>query len=333
MNKKVLITGADGFIGSHLTEKLIISGYDVKAFCFYNSFSSYGWIDKLPSDVKKNIECILGDIRDFQVLKEAMQGCEQVFHLASLIAIPYSYKAPLSYIQTNINGTLNVLEAARDLEIKKIIHTSTSEVYGSARFIPINEDHPLQAQSPYAASKIGADQIALSFFKSFNTPVCILRPFNTYGPRQSCRAVIPSIITQIASGSKVINLGSLSPTRDFNFISDTCNAFIAVAESTKTIGEVINSASNHEISIGDTAKLISEVMNQNITIISDKKRIRPEKSEVDRLFGDNHKLCRLTGWKPQFSGLDGLRRGLSITAEWFSKKSNLELFNNQTYQI
>ena len=330
---KILVTGADGFIGSHLVERLLKRGYQVRAFCIYNSLGSNGWLDTLPKEIKQNIEIELGDIRDYDRVKEAMSGCDQVFHLAALIAIPYSYKAPSSYIQTNINGTLNILQSARDQDVKKIIHTSTSEVYGSAKFVPITEDHPLQAQSPYAATKIAADQLALSFFKSFNTPVTILRPFNTYGPRQSARAVIPTIISQIASGVKKINLGSLSPTRDFNFISDTCDAFIAVAESTRTVGEILNCASKFEISIRDTASLISKVMNKDVEIISKTERIRPKNSEVNRLFGENKKLLEMTNWSPKFQGIDGFSKGLLKTAEWFSDPENLKFYNFKSYQI
>ncbi len=330
---KILVTGADGFIGSHLVERLLRNGYEVKAFCIYNSSGSHGWLDTLPQNIKENIEIVLGDIRDFDKVKESMSDCNQVFHLAALISIPYSYTAPSSYIETNINGTLNILRSARDLELEKVIHTSTSEVYGSAQFVPINEKHPIQAQSPYAATKIGADQLALSFYKSFATPVCILRPFNTYGPRQSCRAVIPTIISQISSGKKKINLGSLTPTRDFNYVNDTCDAFIAVAESRKTIGEVINSASNFEISIGETVALISKVMNTKVEIISEAKRIRPEKSEVNRLYGDNKKLFELTNWDPKFQGIEGFGKGLLKTANWFSNSDNLKYYNLGFNQI
>lgn len=330
---KALVTGADGFIGSHLVEKLLTRGYQVRAFCIYNSSGSNGWLDTLPKEIKQNIEIELGDIRDFNRVKQVISGCEEVFHLAALIAIPYSYQAPSSYIETNINGTLNILQAAREKDVKKIIHTSTSEVYGSAQFVPISEEHPLQAQSPYAATKIGADQLALSFFRSFNIPVTILRPFNTYGPRQSARAVIPTIITQIASGAKTINLGSLTPTRDFNFISDTCDAFIAVAESTRTVGEIFNSASNFEISIGDTANLISKVMNKDVEIITKTERIRPNKSEVNRLFGENKKLLEMTNWSPKFQGIEGFSKGLLQTAQWFSDPENLKFYDFNSYQI
>ena len=323
---KVLVTGADGFIGSHLVELLIDHGYEVKAFCFYNSSGSWGWLDRLSTEKRSNLEVFLGDIRDQLTVREAMKGCEMVFHLAALIAIPYSYVAPSSYIDTNIKGTLNVVQAARDLDISRVIHTSTSETYGSAQFVPITESHPLVAQYPYAASKIGADQLALSYWKSFSLPVTVLRPFNTYGPRQSNRAVIPQIITQIANKKKIIRLGDISPTRDFNFVRDTCLAFIAVAKSNNTLGEVINSSSNFEISIGETAKLISELMNQTIEIKSDDKRIRPVNSEVNRLIGDNEKILRLTDWAPIYQGIDGFKMGLEITIEWFTDLNNLKLY-------
>jgi len=324
---KAFVTGADGFIGSHLVELLLEQGYDVTAFCLYNSFGSLGWLDNLPLGKKKFVKVVLGDIRDKSSIKKGMRGCDVVFHLAALIAIPYSYIAPSSYVDTNIHGTLNVLQLARDLNISRIIHTSTSETYGSAQFIPITELHPLVAQSPYAASKIGADQMAISFWKSFEMPITILRPFNTYGPRQSNRAVIPQIITQIVNKKDTIQLGSLNPTRDFNFVKDTASAFIATAKSRKTIGEIINSASNFEISIGDTANLISELMNHTITIEMESERLRPDKSEVNRLYGCNKKIQTLTDWKPQFQGLEGFRKGLEITIEWFQDSDNLKLYH------
>ena len=330
---KTLVTGSDGFIGSHLVESLVNDGETVKAFCFYNSNNSWGWLDNVPSDIKENIEVFLGDIRDPNCVKKAMEGCDTVFHLAALIGIPYSYISPSSYIDTNIHGTLNVIQSARELEVQKVIHTSTSETYGSAQFVPIDESHPLVGQSPYAASKIGADQMALSYHKSFNTPIAILRPFNTYGPRQSNRAVIPTIITQIASGIKKIKLGDVSPTRDFNYVQDTCNAFKAAAKSKDTIGKVINSASNFEISIMETAKLISEIMNVEIEVISENERMRPKNSEVNRLFGDNLLLKELTNWEPKFSGIDGFKEGLKITIDWFSKQENLEMYKTNTYVV
>ena len=333
IKKKILVTGADGFIGSHLVEFLLKKGLDVKAFCFYNSNGSWGWLDTLPEEVKKNLEVILGDIRDPEIVRYAMQDCYQVYHLAALIAIPYSYIAPSSYIDTNIKGTLNVLQAAKEFNLEKIIQTSTSETYGSAQFVPINEKHPLVGQSPYAASKIGADQLAISFWHSFNLPVSIIRPFNTYGPRQSSRAVIPTIISQIASGRKNISLGSTSPTRDFNYILDTCNAFYCVANSEKTIGKVINAASNFEISIGDTAKLIAEVMNVEIKFDFDINRLRPKGSEVNRLFGDNTLIKSLTGWKPDYAGIEGFKKGLAKTSEWFCDPINLKKYKPNKYMI
>ena len=331
--KKVLVTGADGFIGSHLVELLVKKGYEVKAFCLYNSNNSYGWIDDLDESIKNNIEIILGDIRDFMSVKDAMRGCNMVFHLAALIAIPYSYIAPKSYIDTNITGTLNVVQSARELNLEKVIHTSTSETYGSAQFVPIDETHPLVGQSPYAASKIGADQIALSYWRSFDTPISVIRPFNTYGPRQSARAVIPTIITQIATGKRDIKLGAITPTRDFNYVEDTCKAFIAIAESKKSIGKVINSASNFEISIGDTVNLITEIMNVDVNIITDEERLRPNKSEVNRLFGENSLLLELTNWDPKYIGNDGFRKGLKLTIDWFSEPSNLKYYNPYKYTV
>ena len=330
---KVLVTGADGFIGSHLVEALIKDNYEVKAFCLYNSNSTWGWLEYIPNDLKKNLEVVLGDIRDPICVREAMKGCDLVFHLAALIAIPYSYVAASSYVDTNIKGTLNIVQAAKDLGVNKVVHTSTSETYGTAQFVPITEDHPLVGQSPYAASKIGADQIALSYWRSFETPVAVIRPFNTYGPRQSARAVIPTIISQIASGRRHINLGKLSPTRDFNFVSDTCNAFIEIAKSEKVCGEVINAASKFEISIEETALLIADVMGENIEIKTDEKRIRPKGSEVERLFGDNSKLINLTNWEASYGGLSGFRKGLEVTAEWFSDPSNLRLYKPDDYAV
>ena len=320
---KVLITGSDGFIGSHLTEALVRKGFDVRAFVLYNSLNSWGWLDYTDSEIKKQIEVFAGDVRDPHGVKTAMEGCDIVFHLAALIAIPYSYHSPDSYIDTNIKGTLNVVQAAKELGVPKVIHTSTSEVYGTANFVPITEKHPLQGQSPYSASKIGADQIAMSFYTSFGTPVSIIRPFNTYGPRQSTRAVIPTIITQIAGGQRKIKLGALEPTRDFNYIEDTISGFIEIAKSEATIGEVINIGNNYEISIGDTANLIAEIMSADIDFETETDRLRPEKSEVFRLWCDNSKAKNLINWQPKYSGKKGLKEGLRKTIEWFTVKEHL----------
>lgn len=331
--KKVLVTGADGFIGSHLSEHLVRLGCDVRAFVYYNSFNSWGWLDQSEQEIKSSLEVFAGDIRDPYGVRNAIKGCDVVFHLAALIAIPYSYHSPETYIDTNIKGTLNVVQAARDLEVQKILHTSTSEVYGTARFVPITEEHPLQGQSPYSASKIGADQIAMSFYDSFDTPVSIVRPFNTYGPRQSARAIIPTVITQIASGKRHIKLGSLHPTRDFNYVLDTVRGFVAAAESERSIGRVINIGSNYEVSIGDTVKLISEVMGKEIEIVTDEQRLRPEKSEVERLWADNGKAKEILNWEPEFGGMEGLRNGLKMTVEWFSNFENLKQYKADFYNI
>ncbi|ABM76868.1 NAD-dependent 4,6-dehydratase LegB [Prochlorococcus marinus] len=328
-----LVTGADGFIGSHLVEYLLNKGCNVRAFCLYNSNGSWGWLDRIDKEYKKNIEVVLGDIRDPICVKNALKGCDHVYHLAALIAIPYSYMAPASYVETNIMGTLNVIQAARELDVSKVVHTSTSETYGTAQFVPITEDHPLVAQSPYAASKIGADQIALSYWRSFETPVSVIRPFNTYGPRQSCRAVIPTIITQIAGGEKRIKLGSTTPTRDFNFILDTCSAFYEVGKSEACVGQVVNAASNYEISIGETVSLIADAMGARVEISSEAERVRPERSEVNRLFGDNSRIKRLTEWRPKYDGKDGFKRGIARTVEWFTKPNNLALYKLGQYSI
>lgn len=331
--KKILVTGADGFIGSHLVEAVMRRGYDVRAFVLYNSFNSWGWLDHTPDDIKKNLDVFAGDVRDPHGVREAMRGCDAVVHLAALIAIPYSYHSPDTYIDTNIKGTLNIVQAARELGVSKVIHTSTSEVYGTARFVPITEEHPLQGQSPYSASKIGADQIALSFYYSFGTPVTVVRPFNTYGPRQSARAVIPTIISQIASGARKIRLGSLHPTRDFNYVADTVAGFIAVTESERSVGEVINIGCNYEISIGDTAALIADIMGVDIEIETDDIRLRPDMSEVERLWADNRKALELTGWQPNYGGKEGLRRGLTETIDWFSNLDNLSYYKADRYNI
>ncbi len=329
----ILITGADGFIGSHLAEALVRAGYNIRAFVLYNSFNSWGWLDHCAPDIKGTFEVFAGDIRDPHGVKEAMKGCDVVLHLAALIAIPYSYHSPDTYVDTNIKGTLNVLQAARELGVKRVVHTSTSEVYGTARFVPITEEHPLQGQSPYSASKIGADQLAFSFYSSFGLPVVIARPFNTYGPRQSARAVIPTIITQIASGQRKIKLGAVSPTRDFNYVQDTVAGFIAAMNSDKGLGEVVNFGSNFEISIGDTARLIAEVMNAEIEIISDEERFRPENSEVERLWADNNKAKQLFGWQPGYGGREGFKRGLAETVEWFMNPANLASYKSDIYNI
>lgn len=333
MKNKILVTGADGFIGSHLTETLVRAGYEVKAFVLYNSFNSWGWLDHCAADVKGKFEVFAGDIRDPHGVKDAMKGCDAVLHLAALIAIPYSYHSPDTYVDTNIKGTLNVLQASRELGVRRVVHTSTSEVYGSARFVPITEEHPLQGQSPYSATKIAADQLAYSFYASFHLPVVVARPFNTYGPRQSARAVIPTIITQIASGKKEIKLGAVSPTRDFNFVKDTVAGFIAVLESDKGCGEVINFGSNFEISVGDTAALIAEVMNADIEILTDEVRLRPTHSEVERLWADNSKARELFGWAPKYAELDGFKRGLAETVEWIEDADNLRGYKADIYNI
>jgi NAD dependent epimerase/dehydratase len=333
MPNKVLITGADGFIGSHLTEALVRQGYEVRAFTLYNSFNSWGWLDHCAADVKGKFEVFSGDIRDPHGVKTAMIGCDAVLHLAALIAIPYSYHSPDTYVDTNIKGTLNILQAARELGIKRIVHTSTSEVYGTARFVPITEAHPLQGQSPYSASKIAADQLAYSFYASFGLPVVIARPFNTYGPRQSARAVIPTIITQIASGKRQIKLGAVTPTRDFNYVQDTVAGFVAALNSDQGLGEVVNFGSNFEISIGDTAQRIANIMNVEIEIITEEARLRPENSEVDRLWADNTKAKQLFGWQPSYGGHEGLIRGLQETAEWFSRPDHLRGYKADVYNL
>ena len=332
-NNKVLVTGADGFIGSHLTEELIRQGYDVRAFVYYNSFNSWGLLDQSSKEIKKELDVFAGDIRDPYGVKEAMKGCSHVLNLAALIAIPYSYHSPDTYVDTNIKGTLNVVQAARELNVEKVVHTSTSEVYGTALYVPIDEDHPLQGQSPYSASKIGADQMALSFYKSFDTPVSIIRPFNTYGPRQSARAVIPTIIGQLAAGNTTIKLGAISPTRDFNFVKDTVNGFISVMNSDKSNGEVINIGSNYEVSIGETAEMIADIMGVKLTIETDEQRLRPDKSEVERLWADNQKAKELLGWQPQYGGKEGFRKGLEETIEWFTDPRNLASYKTDVYNI
>ena len=333
MPGKVLVTGADGFIGSHLTETLVRKGYQVKAFVYYNSFNSWGWLDHCADDIKGKFEVFTGDIRDPFGVKQAMRDCDAVLHLASLIAIPYSYVSPSSYVETNIQGTLNVLQAAKEVGVTKIVHTSTSEVYGTARYVPISESHPLQGQSPYSATKIAADQLAFAFYTSFDLPVITLRPFNTYGPRQSARAVIPTIIAQIASNNSQVKLGALLPTRDFSYVQDTVNGFVAALQSEKGFGEVMNLGSGFEISIGDVAKLISSAMGVPLEISEEKQRLRPEKSEVNRLLADNSKAKAILGWSPEYMGLEGFKRGLERTIEWFSNSNNLKTYKSEIYNV
>ena len=325
--QKVLVTGADGFIGSHLTEELVSKGYQVKAFVFYNSFSTWGWLDTLDKSIMNSVEIFQGDIRDPHGVKTAMKGADAVFHLAALIAIPFSYYSPDAYVDTNIKGTLNVLQAARELGNIRTLVTSTSEVYGTAQYVPIDEKHPFQGQSPYSATKIGADRLAESFYRAFELPVTIVRPFNTYGPRQSARAVIPTIITQLLSGYKEIKLGSLTPTRDFNYVKDTANGFISMYESDKTIGQEINIATQREISIGQLAEELIRQINPNAKIVCDEQRKRPVKSEVNRLLGSNEKIKKLTTWKPQYT----FEEGLAETIEFF--KSNLDKYKSDIYNI
>ncbi|MDU7149303.1 MAG: NAD-dependent 4,6-dehydratase LegB [Clostridium sp.] len=325
--KRVLVTGAEGFIGSHLTERLVELGADVTALVQYNSFNNWGWIDTFDKNVLDSIKVETGDIRELDGMNRIIKGQEVVFHLAALIAIPYSYLSPMAYVRTNVEGTVNVLEACRNHDVKKIIHTSTSETYGTALYVPIDEKHPMQGQSPYSASKIGADKMAESFYRSFNMPIATLRPFNTYGPRQSARAVIPTIISQILAGKKEIKLGSLTPTRDFNFVKDTAEAFVKVAESDKTIGEVINAGSNYEISIGDTVKKIIDIIGEDVKILCDEERIRPEKSEVNRLWADNTKIKELTDWAPKYS----IDEGLTETVDWI--KENMKHYKPDIYNV
>ncbi len=327
MEKKVLVTGADGFIGSHLTEELVKKGYRVKAFVLYNSFNTWGWLDTLPKEIKEKIEIFQGDVRDPNGVRKAVEDVDAIFHLAALIAIPYSYHSPDTYVDTNIKGTLNVLQAARDAKIERVLVTSTSEVYGTAQYVPIDEKHPFQGQSPYSATKIGADRLAESFYRSFELPVTIVRPFNTYGPRQSARAVIPTIAMQLLAGKEEIKLGSLSPTRDFNYVKDTVNGFIKIYESSKTIGEEINIATQQEISIGALAEELIRQINPNAQIVCDEQRLRPVKSEVNRLLGSNQKIKELTDWKPEYS----FEQGLAETIEFF--KQNLDKYKVDIYNV
>jgi NAD dependent epimerase/dehydratase len=332
-DKRVLVTGADGFIGSHLVEALVKDGFDVRAFIYYNSFGSRGWLDHVPVAVTDEVDFRAGDIRDPASVRAAISGCDTVLHLAALIAIPYSYEAPASYVDTNITGTLNVLQAARDFDVRRVVHTSTSEVYGSAIRVPIDENHPLQAQSPYAATKIAADQLALSFHRSFGLPVSICRPFNTYGPRQSLRAVLPTIIRQVLGGRREIQLGALHPTRDFNFVKDTVRAFTVLAATDAAIGEVINFGSNYEISIGDAVGVIGDCIGAELEVTSSVDRMRPEASEVDRLWADNTKARELVGWTPDYAGLAGFARGISETIDWFREPQNVSTYRDRNHEI
>lgn len=331
--KRVLVTGADGFIGSHLVEMLVRQGVSVRAFSLYNSFGTWGWLERVAPDVRGQFEVFSGDIRDPNGVVTAMRGIDVVLHLAALIAIPYSYHSPDTYVETNIKGTLNILQAARLLDTERIVHTSTSEVYGTAQFVPITEVHPLVGQSPYSASKIGADQMALSFFRSFATPVTVIRPFNTFGPRQSTRAVIPTIITQLVSGQRRIRLGKISPTRDFTFVTDTAKAFIAMAESPNVLGEVVNFGSGFEVSVGDTARMVAEAVGVEIELVSEEARMRPDLSEVDRLWAGIDKAKRLTDWSPAYGGREGFARGLAETVSWFSDPVNLSFYKPDVYGV
>ena len=330
---KVFVTGAEGFIGSHLVEALVRSGHDVRALVQYNSFNSKGWLDSLAPEMRGQIEVVAGDVRDRSQMSYCVLGCDAVFHLAALIAIPYSYAAPQSYVDTNITGTLNILEAVRANHNARMIHTSTSEVYGSAQFVPITEDHPLQGQSPYSASKIAADQLAFSYYSSFDLPITIIRPFNTYGPRQSQRAVIPTIIAQLLAGAETIELGSTTPTRDFNFVEDTVQGFLMAMLPEKILGQVINLGSGYEVSVGDTARLIANIMNRNVEITTSQERIRPDASEVQRLFAANERARELLNWSPKYASLDGFERGLEKTINWFSDTDNLRRYCASGYVV
>jgi len=332
MAKRVLVTGADGFIGSHLTERLVREGNDVRAFVAYNSIGSWGWLDHCEREVKGKFEVFAGDIRDPHGVKQAMLGCDAVMHLAALIAIPYSYNSPDTYVDTNIKGTLNVLQAARAIGCQ-VIHTSTSEVYGSAQFVPITESHPQCGQSPYSATKIAADQLAHSFYASFATPVTIVRPFNTYGPRQSARAVIPTVITQLASGKRQIKLGAIATTRDFNYVSDTVAGFLAAMQSGNSVGSVFNIGSNFEITIDDMVRLVGRIMGIDVDILSDDARLRPKNSEVERLWADNTRAKQVLGWAPEYSGIEGLERGLRRTIQWFEDPMNLQMYRPDNYNL
>jgi dTDP-glucose 4,6-dehydratase/UDP-glucose 4-epimerase len=332
---RVLVTGSDGFIGSHVVEELVRAGANVKAVVYYNSFNSWGWLDTVGADIMKSVEVVAGDIRDPHFMIGAAKGCTYVMHLAALIAIPFSYAAPDSYVETNVRGTVNVLQAARYAGVSRFVQTSTSEVYGTAQTVPIKESHPLVGQSPYSASKIASDQMALSFHASFDMPVVVIRPFNTYGPRQSARAVIPTIISQLASGQRKIRLGAVSPTRDFSFVTDTARGLIAglTAPAEQAVGQTINLGSGFEISVGDTAKMIAEVMGSELEIETDEARLRPANSEVERLWADNARARQQLGWSPEFGGLDGMRRGLQETAQWFMDPANLARYKADVYNV
>lgn len=333
MSERVLVTGADGFIGSHLTEALVMAGYEVRALVYYNAFGTWGWLEQSPESVRQEVDVVLGDVRDPHGMRSAMTGCDAVLHLAALIGIPFSYKSPDVYVDTNIRGTLNVLQAARDIGVRRVVHTSTSEVYGTARSVPINEEHPQRGQSPYAATKIGADQIALSFHSAFDLPVTIVRPFNTYGPRQSARAVIPTVIAQIASGRDRIRLGSTEPTRDFTFVADMVRGFMAALDSDGCHGEAVNLGSGFEISIGDVASIIAALMEVEIEILADPKRVRPMASEVERLVADARKASEIWNWQPHLVGREGLCQGLQSTIEWFTNPTNLAFYKPDIYSL
>jgi NAD dependent epimerase/dehydratase len=331
--KRVLVTGADGFIGSHTTEALVRAGVNVRAFVFYNSFNSWGWLDETEPSVRTKLDVVAGDIRDPGGVKNALGDCDVVLHLAALISIPFSYHSPDAFIDTNVKGTVNVLNAARELKTARLVVTSTSEVYGTARAVPITEEHPLQAQSPYAATKIGADQIALSYYRSFGVPVVVLRPFNTYGPRQSARAVIPTIAAQLLAGERRLKLGSVHPTRDFSFVADTVRSFARAAVADGALGEVINVGSGFEISVGDTAALIAEVLGVKADIETDGNRIRPPESEVERLWAGIDKARKILDWQPLYGGRDGFKRGLDETVTWFSRPENLSRYKHDRYNF
>jgi NAD dependent epimerase/dehydratase len=333
MERKVLVTGADGFIGSHLVEALVLNGFSVRAFVLYNSLGSWGWLDRCDPNVIDEVEIFPGDIRDMYCVNRAVSGCDIVFHLAALIAIPYSYQSPESYVDTNVTGTLNVLQAVRSSNVQRMVHTSTSEVYGSARFVPITEDHPLQGQSPYSATKIAADQLVQAFYCSFDTPVTTVRPFNTYGPRQSARAIIPTIITQLVNGQNEVKLGSTLPTRDFNFVSDTVKGFMCAGISSSVEGEVINVGSGFELSIGEVAQIIAEEVGVEMKITEDPCRLRPKESEVERLLADNSKARALLNWSPEFADVVGFRRGIRLTVDWFTDPQNLALYKANSYNV